>query len=89
MLGPSLSPTHQSNVVNEAIANDRDETLPEVFTVEVAIVVAWVKRLMQEGKGDDGIDVEDNSPQDGHPDQCDSFTKEEKVAETVTGTFHL
>ena len=68
-VGPSPSPTHQSNVVNQAIANDRDEALPEVLTVEVAIIVVGVKGLMQKSKGDDSIDIEDNSPEDGHPDQ--------------------
>ena len=66
----TASYTDQTKVVNQTIANGREETLVESVTEQVSIIVVRRKEgLVQEGKGDDGVDVEHHQTEDGHPQQ--------------------
>ena len=61
---------HQSQIIDEAVADDRDEALAQGLTEQRSVVVVGRQDgLVEEGKGDDGIDVEHDQTQYGHPKQ--------------------
>ena len=69
VFGRKLKP-HQSKIIDEAIADDRDEALAQGLTEQRGVVVVGRQDgLVEEGKGDDGVDVEHDQTQYGHPKQ--------------------
>lgn len=66
---------HQAKVVDEAVADGRDETLEKCVAEECAVILfIYIEEgLVEEGKRDHSVDVQHHKAQSGHPQQSQAY----------------
>ena len=65
----ALLTTYKSKIINESVTNGGSKALVKCATEKSRIIVVWsLKRFMEKGKRDNGVDVEHYYTQSSNPE---------------------